>query len=118
MSAQEQCHHCDSSSDLTIEARSYEKDPITVYGVQVGYKTGNDFPTHVFLVFVELCFKYNSDLQGTWQALHLVKRCNNCRASFMYGYSINSGRMKEYDDDCLTRRALGEGGGIVKKNHV
>ena len=27
----------------------------------------------------------------------------------MYGYSITAGRMKEYDDDCLTRRALGEG---------
>ena len=47
-------------------------------------------------------------MQGTWQALHLVKRCNDCRVSYMYGYNINTGRMKEYDTDCLTRRALGE----------
>ena len=47
-------------------------------------------------------------MQGTWQALHLVKRCNDCRVSYMYGYNINTGRMKEYDTDCVTRRALGE----------
>ena len=57
MSSIEECQFCDSSSPLTIEARSYEKDPITVYGLQVlTMKTvdnGNRFFLYLFICCVE-----------------------------------------------------------------
>ena len=46
-------------------------------------------------------------LTGTWQALHLIKRCRTCGSGFMYGYRVLGGRHKEFMDDCLTRRVLG-----------
>ena len=79
VSSQLNCDVCSASPDLIVEPRSYSKDLLTVYG-----------------------------LNGSWQARHMVKRCSGCSTGFMYGYKVTEGRYKKYDDDCLTRKVLGE----------
>ena len=78
MSSLQSCDICTTSPNLTIELRSYNKDLMTVYG-----------------------------MSGSYQVKHMVKRCSGCSSGFMYGYRVLEGRIKKYDDDCLTRRLLG-----------